>query len=57
MKITHDIALLLIFVALTVSSWIFGAITHERDMYSNLRKYGDAKAWTCKIYSAEMKDK
>ena len=34
------------------------AIMHERDIYRNLKLHGHAlsAAWTCEIYSAEMKD-
>ena len=32
-----------------------GVILHERDMYNNLIRDGDAHAWTCEIVSLEMK--
>ena len=46
-----------LFVILFIGLWFLSAIAHERDMYRNLKKYGDAKAWTCKIISSEMKEK
>jgi hypothetical protein len=47
----------ILFVFFAVFSFLLGAIAHERDMYNNLRRCGNAYAWTCKIYSIEMKNK
>lgn len=47
---------LIIIVAIIVG-FIIGAIAHEKDMYRNLKRTGNASAWTCKITSKEMKIK
>ncbi len=51
-----NIMQILLIIILAALLWILSAIAHERDMYRNLKKYGDAKAWTCKITSIEMKE-
>ena len=38
----------------TLIGSIIGAIGHEQDMCRNLKRCGDAKAWTCAIHSREM---
>ncbi|HAS52674.1 MAG TPA: hypothetical protein DCS42_00420 [Nitrospiraceae bacterium] len=41
-------------IILVVMSFLIGAISHERDMFNNLKRTGDAFAWTCDIRSREM---
>ena len=46
-------------IAILALVFVLGAISHERDIYRNLKKYGRARsaAWTCEIYSPQMKIK
>jgi len=51
----------LVTLGLIVWTWMvfaLGAITHERDICRNLKQSGNAgkAAWTCEIYSSEMKE-
>lgn len=47
-----------IIVILFLITAVGSAIMHERDIYKNLKLYGNARstAWTCEIYSAEMRE-
>lgn len=36
-------------ILVLILAMIASAVTHERDMYRNLKRCGDAHAWTCKI--------
>lgn len=42
-------------IVLTTFAVFIGAVLHERDMESNCKKYGNAKAWFTDIKCSEMK--
>jgi hypothetical protein len=51
--------MILVLVVWTIFVSVLGAITHERDIYRCLKKYGESRqaGWTVEIVAPNMKEK